>query len=134
MKAGRGGGITALSICSALGALIAATTGVALVAPGTVLDAIWRLKPAAHAGFQQMGPWAILLMGVVALACAGAAVGLWIRAPWGRRLALIVLVGNAVGDTINGIAHDPRTLIGLPIAGLVVAWLLTPAVRAQFER
>ncbi len=99
-----------------------------------MLDAIWRLKPAAHAGFLQMGPWAILLMGVVSLACAGAAVGLWIRAPWGRRLALIVLVGNAVGDTINGIVHDPRTLIGLPIAGLVVAWLLTPAVRAQFER
>ena len=50
-----------------------------------------------------MGPWAIVLLTVVALACGLAAYAV-VRGDW-------------------------RTLIGLPIAGAVIAYLLTPRVR-----
>jgi hypothetical protein len=126
-------GLVALSVFFGAGALIAATTGVALLWPGGGLEPMWHLNPRAHQAFLQMGPWAIALMGGVALACALSARGLWIQARWGHCLALLLLVVNLVGDTTNAlIAGDLRTLIGLPIAGGLIAYLLSPGVRRLF--
>jgi uncharacterized membrane protein (DUF2068 family) len=70
---------------------------------------------------------------VVATACALSAVGLWIRARWGQRLALVLLAVNLVGDTTNAFLRgDLRTLIGLPIAGALIAYLLSARVRSHF--
>ena len=96
---------------------------------------MWRLNPQAHIAFLGMGLWAILLMLVVSAACVLSAVGLWIRAWWGHRLALFLLAVNLVGDGANAIVRgDPRTLIGLPIAGAFVVYLLNPKVRSGFWR
>lgn len=95
---------------------------------------MWRLNPPAHAAFRLMGPFAIPLMVVVAIACGLAAVGLWIQARWGHRLALTLLVVNFLGDGINAFARgNLRTLIGLPIAGLLIFYLLSPEVRSRFS-
>jgi len=41
--------------------------------------------------------------------------------------------GNLVGDTANAILRDdPRTLIGLPIGGLLIAYLLRPKIKDLF--
>ncbi len=128
-------GIAALSVCFALGALIAGLTCIALLLPGDAWAPLWRLNPQAYAAFLSMGRWAILLMAVVAAACGLAARGLWIRAIWGRRVALAVLVVNLVGDLTSAVVrHDPRTLIGLPIGGAFIAYLLSARVRGQFAR
>lgn len=128
-------GLVLLSVFFALGAVVAGATGIALLLPGDGLDALWRLNPRAHETFLVMGPWAIALMAAVAVACAGAAFGLWIRAWWGHRLTLVLLGMNLVGDASKALVRgDLRTLIGLPIAGALIAYLLSARVRGLFVR
>jgi len=80
-----------------------------------------------------MGAWAIVLMVAVAAGCACSAWGLWIRARWGHRLAVALLVVNLVGDATNALMRgDLRTLIGLPIGIALIAYLLSAGVRGQF--
>jgi uncharacterized membrane protein (UPF0136 family) len=105
----------------------ACTLTIALIAmPGTSLDLLWQANPSAQAGFLQMGgPASMLLMLLVGTACATAAIGLARQKAWGRRLAIAILVINLAGDTINALARrNPRTLIGLPVAGLMIWYLV----------
>lgn len=132
-NAHRPAGITALSGFYLFGALMSGTAAIALFFPGSILDRMWRLNPPAQEALLGMGPWAIALMVAVSLACAASATGLWIGARWGQRLAVAVLVVNLIGDTANALFRgDLRTLIGLPIAAGIVAYLLSDRVRPYF--
>ena len=107
------------------GALICLVTMLALAFPGGFLEPIWRLKPERRVEFQELGRWSVALMAVVGAACGLAAIGLAKNAEWGRRLAIGILVVNLLGDSLNAfLRHDPRTLIGLPIGGLMIWYLL----------
>ena len=118
-------GIILLVVFFAAGALICSVVMLALAFPGSVLEPIWRLRPDARAEFQDIGVWSIALMATVGAACGLAAFGLARGAEWGRRLATGVLTVNLVGDTFNAVfRHDLRTLIGLPIGGLMIWYLL----------
>jgi hypothetical protein len=121
----RPGGITALGIFFAFGATMAFLAAMMLLFPGTILDPLWKLNPHARAGFAVMGVWAVLLMTVVSTACATTAFGLLRCTRWGYLMALIVLSVNLLGDTANAvIARDWRTLIGVPIGGAMIIYLL----------
>ncbi len=118
-------GVTVLVIFFAVGAVIAWTTTLALAFPGGLLAPIWRLKPEAQVQFGELGRWSIALMAVVGAACALAAFGLARNAEWGRRLAIGVLSVNLIGDSLTALLrHDPRTLFGLPIGGVMIWYLL----------
>lgn len=126
-------GLSALGAFFALGVIPSGGTALALAFPGNWSQAMWRLKPDAPAEFAQLGRWAIPLMIGVALGCACAAIGLWTRKRWGRWLAMGVLSINLLGDVLNAIVrHDWRTFIGVPIGGLLIAYLLGRQVRAWF--
>jgi hypothetical protein len=126
-------GVTALSAFSVAAALIAFTSVVSLLWPGGPLEPMWRLNPAARVGFGSMGPWAIVLLGTVSVASAFAAAGLWRGKPWGRRLAMVGLALNALGDLTNAIVHhDLRTLVGVPVAAVIIAYLASRRVRRYF--
>jgi hypothetical protein len=113
-----------LVIFFAAGALICLVTTLALAFPGGLLETIWRLKPDARLEFQKLGSASMALMAVVGAACGLAAVGLAKSAEWGRRLAIGVLTVNLVGDSLNALLrHDAKTLIGLPIGGLMILYL-----------
>jgi len=117
------------------GAGISGATCVALLFPGGPLDPMWRLNPQAHEAFGRMGAWAIVLMLVVSVACGLAARGLWRGTRWGQRLTLGILTVNLVGDAVGAVVrHDPRTLIGLPVGGVMIAYLLSARVRAHLQR
>lgn len=74
-------------------------------------------------------------MAVVGVACGLSAIGLARNAEWGRRLAIGVLTVNLIGDSLNALLrHDPRTLIGLPIGGLMIWYLLTRRGDFQIAR
>jgi hypothetical protein len=104
----------------------------ALAFPGGFLESIWRLKPEAREQFHQIGSASIALMAVVGAACGLPAVGLARNAEWGRRLAIVVLIVNLVGDSLNAwLRHDPKTLIGLPIGGLMIWCLATRKFSAK---
>jgi hypothetical protein len=125
-------GLIALSGFFLFGAVVAGVTCIALLIPGSILEPIWRLNPEAHRAFVRMGFSAVALMVVVASVCAVAALGVWIRAPWGHRLALAVLIVNLIGDVTDALIRgDMRTLIGLPIGGALIAYLLSARVQSQ---
>jgi hypothetical protein len=106
------------------GASMCFLTVVLLVFPGTKLDLLWHLNPEAHAGFQSLGGWSILLMVAVGSGCALTAIGLWLGKLWGVRLAIVILFINLVGDLLSVVArHDYRSLIGLPVAGGMIFYL-----------
>lgn len=124
-----------LVIFFAAGALICLVTMLALAFPGGSLEPIWRLRPDARVEFQKIGNWSVGLMAVVGVACGLSAIGLARNAEWGRRLAIGVLTVNLIGDSLNALLrHDPRTLIGLPIAGLMIWYLLTRRGDFQIAR
>jgi len=130
---GRPGGVTALAIFFAAGAAVCLVTTVALLFPGGVLEPIWRLNPRARAGFASLGAWAPVLLAAVGLACAAAARGLWSGRRWGRRLAMALLAVNLAGDAANVVlGTEPRALVGIPIAALLLLFLATGRVRAYF--
>lgn len=109
-------------------------TCIALLFPGSAWEPMWRLNPQALAGLMSMGPWAVVLMLAVSIACGLSARGLWIRSPRGRWLAIGVLAANLLGDGANALLRgDLRTLIGLPIGAALIAYLLSGGVRNQFE-
>jgi len=130
----RPAGITALASFFLFGTLMSGVTAVALLVPGGALEGIWRLNPQARQDLLNMGSWAIVLMVTVSLACATSAAGLWIGARWGQRTAVAVLAVNLAGDAANALFRgDLRTLIGLPIAAGLIAYLFSTRVRTYFQ-
>ena len=123
-------GTVLLVIFFAGGASICLLIVLALAFPGGSLDSIWRFKPEAPAQFQEIGRGvSIVLMATVGVACGLSAIGLARNAQWGHRLATAVLVVNLIGDSLNALLrHDPTTLIGVPIGGLMI-WYLVSARR-----
>ncbi len=100
---------------------MSALTVILLCFPGTSLDLLWHLNPDAQKAFRSIGKLAVLLMCLIGVACATTAVGLWHGFNWGRKLALVILSLNILGDLHNVIIrHDYRALIGLPIAGAII--------------
>jgi hypothetical protein len=108
------------------GALFCLVTILALAFPGTFLESIWRLKSEARVQFFQIGrATSIALMFAVGIACALSAIGLARNVEWGRWLAIGVLAVNLIGDSLNALfRHDPKTLIGLPIGGFMIWYLV----------
>ncbi len=63
-------------------------------------------------------------MAAVCVACAIASFGLWHCKRWGFWTALIILSVNLAGNVTDSLsAHEWRPLIGLPIGGLMIAYL-----------
>ncbi len=121
-------GLKLLAIFFAFGACMCGLTVGLLLFPGSALDSLWRLNPEAHAAFQWIGQLSILLMAIVGVACALAAIGLARNEIWGRWVGILILAVNLVGDLTNTLLrHDPRTLVGVPIAGAMIFYL------ARFE-
>ena len=95
--------------------------------PGTALDILWRLNPDAHNAFQSIGNWSIAIMVVVGSTCLFAAIGLWRGAIWGTWVAVIILTANMTGDLLNALfRRDFRALIGLPVAAVMIFYLVRP--------
>jgi uncharacterized membrane protein (DUF2068 family) len=125
-------GIKLLAFFFAFGATMSWLTAFLLLCPGTPVDAVWRFNPEARHAFQPLGMTAVVLMVSVCAACIMAGVGLWRVRKWGYWTALTVLGINLIGDTLNFVfLHDWRTLIGLPIGGAMIAYLVSR--RDQFR-
>jgi hypothetical protein len=112
----------------AFGATMCALTIGLLLFPGSALDSLWRLNPAARLAFQSFGTWSFVVMATTGTACLFAAIGLWRSAGWGTWLALIILSINMVGDLLTALVrHDYRALIGLPIGAAMIVFLVRSA-------
>lgn len=73
-----------------------------------------------------------MLMAAIGTACAVAAVGLAQAAKWGRWVAIGILTANLVGDSVNALLRrDPKTLLGIPIGGLMIWYLVKKKVSVE---
>jgi hypothetical protein len=118
-------GITVLGLFFGFGALMSGLAAVMLLFPESVLEPLWRLNARAREGFAAMGWWGVLLMAAVCLACGMAALGVLRCQRWGYWIALAILSINLAGDAANAvIAHDWHTLVGLPIGGAMIVYLV----------
>lgn len=127
-------GICALVGFFSFGVLMCSLTLFLLLFPGTPLDAAWRLKPEAQHELAYRRSWTLPMMAITAAACGLAAIGLARGNAWGRRMAIAVVIVNAAGDLSNAIFRsDWRTLIGLPIGGLLVFYLTRPHTIRYFR-
>jgi hypothetical protein len=126
-------GTILLVIFFAAGALICLVTMLALAFPGSSLEWIWRLKPEARNQFEEIGRGvSIVLMAAIGTGCGLTVVGLAHAAKWGRWLAIGILTANLIGDSVNTLLrHDPKTLIGLPIGGLMIWYLAKKKVSVE---
>ncbi len=128
-------GVRLLIVFFVLATAICLATVATLAAPGTPLDAMWRMKPQARADFLRMGVPAVFLMALVASVMAVAAVGLWKRSRLGWWAAVAALSVNAASDGLHALlTSETRDVIGIPIAGLLVGYLCQPRIRALFSR
>ena len=101
--------------------------------PGTALDALWIVNPTGHAGLRALGPVGIVGMAALSVTMALTTFGLLARRRWAWWAAVIGLVVNATSDLATAIATgDPITLIGVPVAGVIVWWLTRREVRSRF--
>ena len=125
----------ALSAFFAFATLMTAITAITLLAPGGPLDAIWVMKPREYQQLKAMGPWVCAGFVALSLAAAVGAVGLFRRRSWGWRFAVAAFAINGLSDAAR-IAFGAvlEGLIGVAVAGLVLAWLTRPRVRALFDR
>jgi len=122
-----------VSLFFLFGAAMSGLTFLMLLFPGSPLDALWRLNPRAHQGLGALGRPTSVLMAATSLACLTAAVGLWHCVRWGLWTAVTILAINIVGDAGNTVVTgDKRALIGLPIGGLMIWYLVSQ--RGRFAR
>jgi uncharacterized membrane protein (DUF2068 family) len=118
-------GVTVVSVFFAFGALMAALAFTMLLFPGSALDRLWQLNPQAKPGLTALGAGGLVLMAVVCETGATAAIGLWRCRRWGLWLAVGGLAVNLAADLGNAvIRHDWRTLVGLPIGGAIIGYLI----------
>jgi len=118
-------GVTAISLFFTFGALMAGLTAAMLLFPDNALTRLWQLNPHAQEGLTSLGSGGVILMTAVCCACTLAAVGLWRCRRWGLWLALAILAVNLAGDLGNAVLlHDWRTLVGLPIGGAMIGYLI----------
>ena len=128
-------GITALSIFFLAGAAISLLASLSLRYPDSFLESMWRLNPHAHENLLSLGRWAVLLLAIVSVFCASAAIGLWGGSRWGHWLAIGLIATNLIADITNVIlGTEPRAIVGIPIAGGILLYLLSKKVRSSFRR
>jgi hypothetical protein len=122
-----------LAIFFAAATILLVVVAISLLAPGSPLDAVWwgsEKKLALLAPYRGLaGPGFLLL----AVFMAAAAVGCYRRRGWGWGLAVAVISANAAGDVAQIFAgRTGDGVFGVVIAGVILVWLTTRAVRDQF--
>jgi len=128
-------GITAVGIFLFFGAIMASLAGATLTWPGTSYDRIWSLNPTAHKQLAIFGKPIGILFLLLSATLAVAATGWFKRRLWGWRLAVVVIATQALGDLVNFFRGDwLGGGVGFSIAAALLLYLLSPAVRAAFNR
>ena len=126
-------GIVALAILFIAGALISALAGASLLLPQSEVNQIWRFNPKAQSKLVSIGVVGPLLMISVSLLFFAAFVGLLRRSRWGYNLAVFIIGINFLADLVNVVlGTEPRAIIGLPIAGVILFYLLGQKRRSLF--
>ena len=127
-------GIIAIGIFLFFGAIMASFAGTTLIWQGSALDRIWALNATAYNQLAPLGRNVGILFLLLSAALAIAGAGWCKRRLWGWRLAVGVILTQALGDLVSIVMGDlMRGAIGLTVAGALLFYVLRPEVRTHFE-
>jgi len=128
-------GFVPIGVFFLFGATIAAYAAVTLLNPGTVLDWLWVLNKTGHAQLVSLGTGAGLGFVVLSALLSAASVGWFRRRYWAWLLGTTIIAINAAGDLVNLlIGEHLKGAVGVAIAGLLLIYMIRPAVRDYFSK
>jgi hypothetical protein len=114
---------------------ITAVTGISLLLPGSILDAMWRIKPDEHEQLLSAGVPAPVGFCCLSAIMAITSIGAFLRRRWAWWLAIMVFIINGIGDAIRAaLGAAVEGVVGVSAVALILFWLTRPCVRATFER
>jgi len=126
-------GIFLIATFFAVASCILLSVGMALLLPGSKLEAIWVLYPARRSLLMPYRMW--LGPGFLALAIGtiAASTGCFRQRKWGWWLAVGIFLVNGISDAGQILlGHFLEGGIGVAVAGAILLYLLQPKVRATF--
>ena len=128
-------GFVPIGVFFLFGATMAAYAAVTLLKPGTVLDRLWVLNKTGHAQLASLGTGAGLGFVVLSVLLCAASVGWFRRRYWAWLLGTTIIAINAAGDLVNLlIGEHLKGAVGVAIAGLLLIYMIRPAVRDYFSK
>jgi hypothetical protein len=126
-------GLIAMGAFLLFGATMATLAGLTLLFPGTILEPVWKLNPAASVELHQLGPAvaiAFLALGAVLVVTA---IGWMKRRFWAWALAVVIVASQVLGDLGNAVrGRYLQGAVGALIAGALLIYLLQPKIRIAF--
>jgi len=132
--AAREGGIVAVGVFLFFGAIAAFLAATTLLWPGTILDHMWALNPAAYVRLAPLGKAVGIPFLALGAALAVTGTGWFRRRVWGWGLAVIIITIQVLGDLVNVCMGDLlRGGVGLTLASALLFYLVRPKVRAAFR-
>lgn len=137
-SAARPTGVTILAILALIGGIFSFIAGLGLIAGGALLGGmVGGTEGAALGGLA-------FVFGLVTLAQAiayiGFAYGGWTLKPWGWALGIILALFSIVWTVITAVVSGDiagslvSSIIPLAVAGVILYYLNTPAVKSAFGR
>jgi hypothetical protein len=130
--AARPSGFLPLGIFFFFGSVMATYAAVTLLEPGTFLDRAWQLNPTGHAELSSLGRAIGIPFLLLAAALLAAGIGWFRRRRWGWILGTTIIAVNLTGDAIHLLTGDLKSLVGIPIAGLLLFYMTRNRVRNYF--
>jgi len=113
------------------GALIG---GIALIFPGTPLDALWKMKNSNAAQITSMAKFLGPFLIVIACVLLASAIGLIKRQRWAWSAALVLFVVNGIADATRIFQNEATDgLIGVVAAGFFITLLVIGRRSGYFE-
>jgi len=128
-------GIVLLAIFFDLATCILISAAIALLWPGTPFDLVWLLRPDRRALLMPYRWWLGPMFLIFAIPAALASYGFFQRKSWARQLAIATFAANGLGDAVQmARGHTWEGALGVAIVGLLLLFLTSAVVHAEFER
>ena len=126
-------GIFLIAIFFAVASCILLSVGMALLLPGSNLEAIWVLYPARRSLLMPFRTWLGPGFLTLAIGMLVASTGCFRHRKWGWWLAVGIFLVNGISDAGQILlGHRLEGGIGVAVAGAILLYLSQPNVRTTF--
>jgi hypothetical protein len=127
-------GVFLIALFFAAATVILVGVGLALLLPGSPMEAVWLAYPARRAVLMPYHAWLGPAFLALAAAMAAASIGSFRQRRWGWWLAVAIFAVNGLSDAGQiALGHPAEGAIGVAAAGAILFYLSRPSVRAAYR-